>query len=278
MRVLVTGNRGLIGRYVETALCDAGHQVIGFDIRDGCDIRNCAAVSGAAAGCEAIVHLAAFLPPGNEKNASEVMAVNLLGTWNVLLAAKEHRVGRVIYFSSVNALGIFMGDRKPDYLPIDDYHPCYPRSPYSVSKRLAEEMCRFHTEETGAVTVCLRPPLVLGPDDYHVLRNRWKEDPESEWLPFWEYGAFLDVRDAASAALAALTRPSSGHTSLLLCADDSMSSEPIEGMAGRLLPDVPYEAAKKGNVDPCHPLISTALAKKLLQWAPRHRWHSQIAG
>jgi nucleoside-diphosphate-sugar epimerase len=278
LRVLLTGSEGKIGRYVEVALIDAGHRVTGFDLRSGQDVRDGAAVSRAAAACDAIVHLAAILPPGDSGNSSELMGVNLLGTWNVLRAAREHEIGRIVFFSSVNALGIFMGNREPDYLPIDDFHPSYPRTPYSISKRLAEEMCRFHTEETGAVTVCLRPPLVVAPDEYQTTIARWEQDPGSEWQPFWEYGAFLDVRDAASAAVAALTRPRSGHITTLLCADDIAATRPSRDLVDQLLRDIPWKDTDEYAMERYRALVSTARAKEVLRWQPRHRWRPLAAG
>jgi len=274
VRVLVTGNKGLIGRFVESVLGDAGHEVVGFDLRGGDDIRDNIAVSRAAGGCEAIVHLAALLPYGVDE--SDLVNVNLLGTWNILLAAKKHDIDRIVFFSSVNALGVFMGNRKPDYLPIDDEHRCYPRSSYSISKRLAEKMCRFHAEETGAVTVCLRPPWVLAPSDYQTIKARWKKDAESEWQPFWEYGAFLDVRDAASAAMAALALPESGYTAALLCADDILSMRPSIEMADMLLPGVPFKDTARYDIDPYCSLVTAARAKKLLHWQPVYRWRDQV--
>jgi UDP-glucose 4-epimerase len=270
MRVLVTGNKGLIGPYVEAALTAAGHGVVGFDVATGDNIRNSAAVTAAATDCDAIVHLAALLPP--DPDGSEIMATNVVGTWNVLQAAKGHGINRIVYFSSVNALGIFLGDRKPDYLPIDDRHYCYPTSPYSVSKRLGEEMCRFHTEETGAVTICLRPPLVVTPNAYREMTAQWEKDAPSEWLPFWEYGAFLDVRDAASAALTALTATASGHFTALLCAADIASAQPSLEMAEKLLPGVPIKRVDHYHEHPYGALVSTTTAADVLGWHPRYTW------
>lgn len=272
MRVLVTGNKGLIGPYVEAALSAVGHSIVGFDLVAGDNIRDSAAVTAAAADCDAIVHLAALLP--QFPDGSEIIATNVVGTWNILQAAKIHEINRIVCFSSVNALGIFLGDRKPDYLPIDDRHYCYPTSPYSVSKMLGEEMCLLHTEETGAVTVCLRPPLVVSPDAYGDLTAQWERDAKSEWLPFWEYGAFLDVRDAASAALAALTAPESGHVAALLCAEDIASTQPSLEMARKLLPDVPIKSVDYYDKHPYGALVSTATARDVLGWRPQYMWQT----
>ena len=159
MKVLVTGNQGLIGRAVTNRLQAAGDGVVGFDVADGHDILDAAAVARAADGCDAIVHLAALLGRPGE-TADQIMTVNVTGTWNVLAAARTMGVRRVVNFSSVNALGIFSGNGTPDYLPIDDAHPPRATTPYGISKRLGEEMCRCFTLDTGIATIGLRPPWV----------------------------------------------------------------------------------------------------------------------
>jgi nucleoside-diphosphate-sugar epimerase len=53
----------------------------------------------------------------------QIMAVNVLGTWHVLLAAEAAGMTRVIHFSSAQVFGIGDGERLPDYLPVDDAHP-----------------------------------------------------------------------------------------------------------------------------------------------------------
>jgi nucleoside-diphosphate-sugar epimerase len=167
-----------------------------------------------------------------------------------------------------------LGCRRPDYLPIDDVHPCYPRIPYSVSKRLGELMCQFLTEETGVVTVCLRLPRVFLPIDYEHTKSLWRQDAATEWTPFWEYGAFIDVRDVASAALAALSLPESGHVTTLLCANDIASSAPAHDMIKRILPGVPWTGGAEYDTEPYRALVDTSRAKEVLHWEPRYRWRS----
>ncbi|HRJ41325.1 MAG TPA: NAD(P)-dependent oxidoreductase, partial [Caldilineaceae bacterium] len=148
MRVFVTGSQGRIGRYVQAQLEEAGHTVVGFDQVSGDEIRDPAAVRAGAQGCDAIIHMAAMLAdPKDDPNA--VMHVNLQGTWHVLTAAETLNIRRVVTFSSVNAMGIFIGESLPDYLPIDEDHPCRPGRPYALSKYLGEEMCRLFTRRTG---------------------------------------------------------------------------------------------------------------------------------
>ncbi|MEH1859363.1 MAG: NAD(P)-dependent oxidoreductase [Nostoc sp.] len=272
MKVLVTGNEGMIGSVVEKVLRADGCEVIGFDIASGHNILNPDEIRSALVGCDAVIHLAALL--GNSQDApDEIMAVNLLGTWHILRAAAEAKLKRVVFFSSVDVLGIFKGERKPDYLPLDDNHPCYPTTPYAVSKRLGEEMCRYFTDSTGIPTICLRPPGVFDEETYDFIISNRQANPDFEWNPFWEYGAFLDVRDAAQAARYALYCPNPGHVTLLLCADDiSSAHRTSQEMAQSLLPEVDWRGGDEYEHEPYKALINTQLAKEILQWVPRYKW------
>lgn len=273
MQVFVTGSRGRIGRVIVQQLQEAGHSVVEFDTVLGHDIRDGAAVRAAAQGCDRVIHLASLLGRPTD-DPDETMSVGLQGTWHVLMAAKEAGVQRVVYFSSVNALGIFMGQHAPDYFPIDDDHPARPRSTYGMAKRLGELMCEQFTFNTGISTICLRPPGVTQPDWYARIRARWAENPESEWSPSWEYGAFCDVRDVAAAAVAALTCPDPGHVTLLLCADDIASDTPSREMAALRHPEVPWRGTIAYELNPFTALVDNSKAKAVLNWSPRYTWRS----
>jgi UDP-glucose 4-epimerase len=272
MKIFVTGNQGRIGAEIERQLVAQGHSVVGFDQRNGDDIRNRPAVLQAAQGCDMAIHLASLLG-GPKDDPAETISVGLVGTWNVLEAARDAAMQRVIYFSSVNALGIFMGQKPPDYFPIDDEHTPYPSSPYGIAKRLAEEMCRHFTAKTGITTICLRPPWVCMPELYEKIRQWRAEEPAREWQGNWEYGAFCDVRDVAAAAILALTCPDPGHTTLLLCADDIMSDRPSREMAQLVHPTVPWRGGAEYDADPSRALVDTSRARRLLGWQPHYRWH-----
>ncbi|KQC37751.1 NAD(P)-dependent oxidoreductase [Frankia sp. ACN1ag] len=289
MRVLVTGDRGLVGRAVTAALTLAGHQTVGFDLVNGHDVRDGADLERMSAGCGAIVHLAALDEPVDDPGLAEfgpattgtdtrVFETNVVGTSNVLRAAERHGLPRVVVMSSVDVLGCFAGRGRPSYLPLDDRHPTRPAGAYGISKWLAEQMCEAATAATGVYTVCLRPPGVFTEQTYAGIRRARRDDPAFEWSPIWEYGAFLDVRDLASAVERALTAPLAGHHRLLLCAADiSSAHDDARTLVTRLLPDVAWRGGAEYLQDPFRALIDTSGARTLLGWAPRHRWRPSRA-
>jgi UDP-glucose 4-epimerase len=275
MRILLTGHAGLAGAASHRLLVASGFDVRGFDLADGDDLRDRAAVERAAAGCGAVVHAAA-LANDSAGTAAEIFTTNVLGTWHVLEAARLAGCERVIYFSSVQVFGIGEGEHPPDYLPVDDDHPRKASRPYGVSKCLAEDLCAGATATSGMTTVCLRPVQIWSRRDYQQVTRGRDDDPPSEYEPYWEFGAFVDVRDIARAVLAALRRPHGGHVRATLCAPDISATAPSREMARRLCPDVPWRGGSEFETDPWTALIRGS-AGEVLGWRPRHTWRRWLA-
>lgn len=272
MKILVTGSSGMIGKVVCQELQNAGYEIVEFDIAHGQDILNPQQLQAAMNGCDSVVHLAALLGDENE-TLPEIMAVNVRGTRNVLAEAHRMQLQRVVYFSSMEVLGIFRGERAPDYLPLDDAHPCHPQSAYAMSKILAEEMCRDWLQSGDMTRICLRLPGVFTDETYEFIRKARRENPAFEVSPFWQFGAFLDVRDAASAALCALTCECSGHITLNLCADDiSSASQSSRALARLVFPEVEWRGGAEYEAQPFKALLGNRRAKKFLGWQPRYQW------
>ena len=311
VRVLVTGSAGRIGRWQVEALRIAGYEVRTLDraaqgkkeekVRiEGehipGDLRDINTVRRAVQGVDAVLHLGA-LASDRAGTAEDVLTVNAQGTWNVLLACVEARVERLVYFSSVNALGAVGGHRPAGYLPIDDAYPRHPMSPYQLSKHLSEEACRSFTDKYGLVTVCLRPVFVTLPEHY----ARWREhraNVSSEWQKV-EYWAYVDIRDVCAAGLLGLTAQNVTHDAFLLSADDTTQETSTAELVDRYYPDTPWKAhlPEGGSAlvllhsdapayrtardayladDPHRSLMDCSHAKQVLGWQPQHSWREDL--
>ena len=123
---------------------------------------------------------------------------------------------------------------------------------------------------TGIATVCLRPVWVWDRPGT-AGRGQWRARPRSEWEPYWEYGAFVDVRDVAAAVGQALTVPLAGHHRVLLCAPGIAATAPGLDLAARLAPQVPVTDPGRYRADPWgrpHRLLSRRRLARLAARPP----------
>ncbi|CCW35534.1 nucleoside-diphosphate-sugar epimerase [Chthonomonas calidirosea] len=282
MRVLVTGSEGFIGQAQVAALLEAGHEVRTFDQRSARqrewehipgDIRDIYALRKAVQGMDAIVHLAA-IPNDRHGGEADVLDVNVRGTLNVLIAAHEAEIGRVVFYSSINAIGCVGRFGKAHYLPVDDFHPHHPMTPYQLSKHLGEEACRSYSERYGIVTACLRPTFVTREDHYS---GHWFPAEEGRWPSYSiELFAYVDVRDVCQAGLLALTAQGFLHAGFLLTADDTGLPIPTEEAVKRFFPDHPWQQDRTAYLaeNPYRSLVDCSQAKCLLGWQPKHSWRN----
>ena len=273
MKILVTGNGGFIGCELEERLRLAGFGVAGFDLRSGQDIRGKNSLISYSAGCDVVVHLAALMDTDGKQPAEEIIRTNVSGTRNVLEAARRNGLKKVIYMSSVHALGIFKGESAPAYFPVDDGHPCVPLSPYGISKKRSEEACRSFHLATGIRTICLRPPGVWREKTYREIAAYRRERAEYEWDPYWEYGAFIDVRDLATLVIRCLESGFCGYGCFLACADDISTSGRTGAELVRMLhPEVAWKDTASYRDDPYKSLLDNSRAKTAFGWNPEYSW------
>jgi len=264
--VLLTGHCGRLGLVISEHLRSLGHEVRGFDLAEGGDVLDAAAVKEAARGAAAVVHVAGIA--GDRPARPEaIMAANLLGTWHVLLAAEAAGVQRVVYLSSGKALGLL--ERDPDYLPVDDDHRGLPSRPYALSKWLAEEMCAAFSASTAIQTICLRPVQVFDAESYAATADRtWRASDGQHW----HLGVHIDVRDVATACAAALACTASQHERLLLSATDIAAHEPTRELVSKYLPEVEWRGGPEYDQEPYRSLVDIRRAQRVLGWTPRHTW------
>jgi UDP-glucose 4-epimerase len=229
--VLVTGQRGLVGSYVLLELERQGHSVVGFDLQDGCDVRDPAALAAAMAGCDAVIHLAAADDP---LPAEVIVDTIVVGTKNLLDLAAAQGFPRVVIASSVDGLGILMGEAPPDYLPIDDAHPARPGTPYGAARRAAELLAARVSAAMGLEVICLRPPGVCDDATMALIRGRRLERASYEWDPIWEDSAWIHVEDLARALVASCfcPPPPEGYACVLV---DAAAAGELLGWAPTIL-------------------------------------------
>jgi len=180
---LVTGGAGFIGSHIAERLVKKGHRVRVLDnfvsgkrenlrsilsdieLIEG-DLRDIEAVKKAARGVEYIFHQGALgSVPRSIEDPASYFASNITGTLNLLQAARDAGVRRVVYASSSSVYG------DSPALPKHEMMTPMPLSPYALTKLSAEQTCQVFTRVYGFETVSLRYFNVFGP----------RQDPNSEY-------------------------------------------------------------------------------------------------
>jgi nucleoside-diphosphate-sugar epimerase len=175
MRALVTGGAGFIGSALARGLLEQHHRVrildnllTGFEgnVPNGAefirgDLRNLEVVRDACSGVDVVFHQAAL---GSVRRSLDdpvlTESCNVTGTLNVLIAASEASVRRLVYASSSSVYGELNGAKARE-----DLRPA-PLSPYAVSKLAGEHYCRAWTQIAELSTVSLRYFNVFGPGQH----------------------------------------------------------------------------------------------------------------
>jgi NAD dependent epimerase/dehydratase len=179
-KILVTGADGFIGSHLTEALVSAGADVTAlaqynsFDSHGWLDdlpeptrrkinlvrgdVRDAAFVSRLVPGHEIVFHLAALIAiPYSYLAAQAYVETNVLGTLNVLEAARQHGTERIVHTSTSEVYGTAIK------MPIDESHPLQGQSPYSASKIAADMMAEAFARSFGVPVVILRPFNTFGP-------------------------------------------------------------------------------------------------------------------
>lgn len=204
----VTGNHGFIGSRVMRALREAGWQVRGIDLVDGPDttvgdISARGAWEAAMEGADLVVHTAAVVEEAGDRDLFE--QVNVTGTRNVLEAAADARVTRVVHLSSI----VVFGDRFPD--GVDETAPVrMTGAPYTDTKVAAEHRALAVAASRDLEVVIVRPGDVYGPGS-RPWTIRPLELMRARAVPLPGYGrgilSPLYVDDLVDALLTAATHP-----------------------------------------------------------------------
>lgn len=291
VRYLVTGGAGFIGSHIVQALLDRGGSVAILDsLATGRqsnlaalkghaqfikgDLRDPDAVRAAMQGVEVVFHQAALASvPRSIADPIASLETNINGTQNVLLAARDAGVQRVVYASSSSVYG------NTPTLPKHEAMPTSPMSPYAVHKLTGELLCRVFTHIYGLETVALRYFNVFGP----------RQDPASQYaavIPRFltaliegrrpvvfgdgeQTRDFTYIANVVQANLLAATAPEAvGHAMNIGCGE-RVSLNTVLRSAGELLGvavEAEYRDPRPGDVRDS--LADIGLAQRLLGYKP----------
>jgi uronate dehydrogenase len=197
-RILITGAAGRLGTELRKALAPlaskirVAHRHKFPDLQPHeeeavFDLADMEATIAAAEGCDAIVH---FGGASLESPWQAILDANIRGSYHVYEGARKHRVKRVVYASSVHAIGFHEVEA---HIGVDA--PVRPDSLYGVSKNFVESLSRLYWDKFGIESACLR------------IFSSFPEPTDRRML--WSYLSFADcVRLVESS----LTAPRVGHT------------------------------------------------------------------
>lgn len=277
MRILVTGGAGFLGGHVASGLTDAGHDVVVHDaaIADGAHLRGVRSVRGslldreslvsACRGIDGICHLGGVgdvILAG--KDPALAAEANVVGTANVVAAAREAGVARIVYASTWEVYG------DPRYQPLDEDHPCAPDHPYNITKFAGECLALTADRLGGVPTVALRLGTAYG------LRMR----PNSVFSRFIQAASrrepiviqgtglqsrqFTHARDVARGFRLAIESDLRCTAINLVAAETVTIRALAEMVAARFPTEIRFAEARAGDIHPS--AVDSSRADRLLGW------------
>ena len=279
-RVLVTGGAGFIGSHQVEALLQRGYEVVAFDSltmgkRDWVsaqaqfvegDIRDLDALRRAIKGCSGVFHLAAMSrSAASLDNADICTSNNIVGTQNVLTAAREEGVSKVVYAGS----STYYGNQKPPHK--EDMAPDFLNF-YGLSKYVGEEYCRLFDRTYNLPCNVMRyfnvyGPRLSGEGAYALVMTIFLKQLHAG-KPLTIHGEglqsrdFIHVRDVARANLLAFETPLHGRTYNV----GSGTAVTVKELANRISDNQIHEDRRAGDAEIT--LADISRIKEELGWSP----------
>jgi UDP-glucose 4-epimerase len=282
-KAIVTGGAGFIGSHLVDALISLGVEVSIIDnLSTGkkeninskanfynLDIQNLEEIKPIFKNVDVVFHLAAIASVQYSiENPKETNDINVEGTLNVLLSAKEAGVKRFIFSSSSSVYG------DVDKIPTDESCKIAPKSPYALHKYTGELYCKLFSEIYNLKTVCLRYFNVYGPRQnpngaYASVIAKFSDLKRSkEVLTITGDGEqtrdFVFVEDVAMANIFAAKSDRVGKGEVInIGSGKKYSVNEIAKIIGGATKNIPP------RVEPKDSLADIKLAKFLLDWEPQ---------
>lgn len=283
IKAVVTGGAGFIGSYITKKLIEEGYEVFVIDnLLSGkkenihkdakffnLDIRNLKDIEPIFKDAKYVFHLAAI--PSVQysiENPQETNDVNVNGTLNVLIAAKNAGVKRLVYSASSSVYG----DVK--VLPTTENEKAMPKSPYALQKYIGELYCKMFSQIYGLETVCPRYFNVYGEGQpssgayASVIAKFLALKKENKSLTIVGDGNqtrdFVNVDDVVRANILAATSDKVGKgESINIGTGKKTSVNEIAKIIGGPVEFLPP------RIEPKDSLADISLAKFLLNWEPK---------
>jgi len=279
-RIVVTGGSGRLGQFVIRDLLAHGYQVLSLDRvpprEKLCaswlvDLRHSGDLFEALRGAYGVVHLGAYQAPNLAPDA-ETLSNNVSSTYNVLRAAADVGVKKIVIASSTAAFGFIYATKlwAPEYLPLDEQHPSTPQDSYGLSKVLGEQIADSIVTVHRDLTISsLRFPGVNFDLLYESFRDRWR-NPRTRASGFWTY---IDARDAAATSRLALEANFKGHEVFIASAAKNCMIQPTLELVKKYLP----KGAKLKKASGTHwSCVDSSKARRMLGFKPQHLWQSYL--
>jgi UDP-glucose 4-epimerase len=280
MRVLVTGGAGFIGSHVVDKLVEAGHEPRILDLVQSpwhaqgaidtviADLTDAGAVRAAVDGCDAVVHLAAMADVNQVvEDPERTDAVNVRGTFNLLEAARDTQLGRLVYASTIWVYGNAPGPEPHD----EDTPLVLPPHLYTSTKLAGEMYCRSYDVLYGVSTTILRFGIPYGPRARPAAVVPAFIAKAQAGTPLTIAGdgsatrQFVYVEDLAGGVVAALAPQAAGRVYNLV-GEELVSVRQIADTVRELVADVPVEHGPDRPADLIFGRASEARAAAELGW------------
>lgn len=289
-KILVTGGAGFIGSNAVDALLEKGHEVHVIDNLSGgkqeninpkavfhkADICNLEEIKPLFVGVDYVFHFAAMpRVQYSIEHPLETNEINIGGTQNVLIAAHEAGVKKVVYSASSSAYG------EQDTMPLVETMLPKPVSPYGLQKYVGEHMCRIWSRVYGLPTVCLRYFNVYGPRQSEegayalVIARFLKQKREGQKMTITGDGLqtrdFTHVRDVVRANILAMESDKVGNGEVInIGAGNNKSVLEIAKLIGGEYEFIP------ARIEPRNTLADNTLARELLGWIPQENFEQGV--
>jgi nucleoside-diphosphate-sugar epimerase len=293
MRIFFTGGSGKAGRHAIAHLLEHGHRVTNADrvplghpdVTDLCveltDLGQVVSALKAPAGFDeldlaaippydAIVHFAA-VPAILLRPDVETYATNVLSTYNVFEAAMALGIRKVVFASSETTYGVCFaqGERRPDYLPVDEDHPTVPEDSYAMSKVANEVTARSFQARSGIDVYGLRINNVIEPHEYAEDFPAYLADPALRRRNIFGY---IDARDLGHMVQRCLATDGLGYEVFNVANPDLSVADTTDDLIARFYDGVEV----RRPLGPRETLYAIDKARRLVGFDPQHSWRDVL--